>query len=368
MNKEDGDSLPQDTFRVIDGLSIAPASTEWLWPGWIARSSLCIVTGHPDTGKSWLLLHLASEITRRNGKVLLIDSENAAAQVLIPRLEILGANLEGINIHDCMTTRHGNRHFNLSRDIRSLETHLAANKYELVSIDPLNAYLGLQVDSYRDASIRTVLGPLARIADNYNLSIVAIVHGTKAAAELPLYRIQGSIAYGAAARTVILVARESESDRRTIMLLKNNLVPEPEKPKPLNFDLSCGFRWLGESPPKPQSVPPPTKITEAEAFLERLLADGPLPTAEVIAAAGRARFKERTLELARASLGIKAFQRERQWYLAATRELPHTAEVEPQRDESPPRAPTVERCRCGSTVRSTNGRCSRGHKWEDIIA
>ena len=132
-------------------------------------------------------------------------------------------------------------HFSLERDLAALGQVLTDTKARFVTIDPLSAYLGDR-DSYKDAEIRSILSPLAALADDHRAAVVGILHLTKAAQRKLLLRAQGSIAFVAQARVVLAVGEDPDTPgRRLLVPVKNNLGP-PSAALAFHIDAS-GLVW-----------------------------------------------------------------------------------------------------------------------------
>jgi len=191
----------------------------------------------------------------------------------------------------------------------ALDEALRGGLYGLVVIDPLNAYLPGDLDAHRDVAVRAVLAPLAQMAERYNVAILTIRHLTKGARDKAIYRGGGSIAYTAAARTVLLVGVDPEDERkqrRVVVPIKNNLAPLATG---LAFELRAGrFFWIGESTVTAEALLAPDPIgdeqddrDEAVAAMHQLLEDN----------GGQVGAEDGTRQLHRLGLSDKAIRRAR---------------------------------------------------------
>ncbi|MBA7641496.1 hypothetical protein ES703_49180 [subsurface metagenome] len=185
---------------------------------------------------------------------------------------------------------------------------------KLIIIDPLSAYYGTKIDTHRNAAIRSVLAPLAEIAERHNVCVIGISHLRKSTSEAAIYRVTGSIGQTAAARATWLIHPDKENqDRRLFICLKNNLTREKSG---LAFQIIDGrieyeqgtvtdsaddiFRDESEQGPR---------VQVAIEFLDDLFVDDPNPKAIVVREKARkAGIFERTLERAKAALDIKSVQ------------------------------------------------------------
>ena len=121
----------------------------------------------------------------------------------------------------------GSRTFSLESDLQALDAKLAElGTVAFVVIDPITAYLG-DTDSHKNADIRGLLAPLGELAARHNVAIIGVSHMSKAAGAKALMRVNGSLAFVAAARAAYLVVSDStDKTRRLFLPMKNNLGPD----------------------------------------------------------------------------------------------------------------------------------------------
>jgi putative DNA primase/helicase len=115
----------------------------------------------------------------------------------------------------------------LERDIEAIEQRvLEMGDCKLIIVDPISAYLG-SVDTHRNSDVRAVLAPLAKLAQRLGVAIVAVSHLNKGASASAAYRVTGSIAFTAAVRASLLLAKDKDvPERRLVLPGKNNLGPD----------------------------------------------------------------------------------------------------------------------------------------------
>lgn len=349
---------------------ITATRLRWLWPGRIARGRLCLLIGHPGEGKSWLTMALAAALTlgvplpgeqlpHDRVRVLVASAEDDPSDTLRPRFDALGGDPRLVTIVDGVWTDKGERGLVLPEDVGQLELELRAAAtaglpYRLLIIDPLAAYLPADLDSHRDVSVRAALAPLARLAQEFDVAVVAVVHLTKGARDTPMLRAQGSIAFTAAARTVLAVGRDPRDPERTpvrhVLMVKSNVAaPAPG----LMFTLEAGrFAWLGESPlggdelmaartADADGAGGATQLLAAQQFLRDALADGPRWSGDVTEAAIEAGFSSATVLRARQGVATAnkytapgGARGEGAWYLR----LPSQPAMPPSTDPPPARS------------------------------
>ena len=89
----------------------------------------------------------------------------------------------------------------------------------LVIIDPVSAYLG-RTDSHNNSEVRAVLSPLSRLAEKHNAAVVCVTHLNKGTGSNAVYRTTGSLAFGAAARMVLVIGKDpnNETGQRRLLV------------------------------------------------------------------------------------------------------------------------------------------------------
>jgi hypothetical protein len=208
----------------------------WLWEGLIAIGKLTLVVGNPGLGKSWVLLFIAAKVTtgepwpnlfgrRAPRSVIILSGEDSPNDTILPRFEACGGDSSRVVFWEGMYDSEGTDHFvDLKRDIHGLEALIQQHKdIGLLIIDPLSAFLG-GTDTHVDARVRSVLGPLAKIAEENEIAVVGVCHLNKSQQKNIVYKPGGSIAFVAAARSVILVTPNPKvEESRLFHLIKTNL-------------------------------------------------------------------------------------------------------------------------------------------------
>ena len=96
-------------------------------------------------------------------------------------------------------------------------------------IDPVDAYIGGNVDSHKNAAVRAVLEPIAEMADRLGVAILAFTHFSKQSATKAIYRFIGSIAHIGAARIAFAVVSDPEDKTRVLLLQTKNNLTSPQK-------------------------------------------------------------------------------------------------------------------------------------------
>jgi putative DNA primase/helicase len=159
------------------------------------------------------------------GDVLLFNAEDGLSDTVRPRLEAAGGEMSRVAaITAVREDRLGERGFSLTYDRDLLARHLDARPAtRLVVIDPIAAYLS-GGSGINNSEVRAVLTPLAQLAQERRVAVVAVTHLTKKGGSRAMYRAMGSLAFVAAARAAWGVVRDpADAERRLFLPVKNNL-------------------------------------------------------------------------------------------------------------------------------------------------
>jgi hypothetical protein len=309
---------------------VEPEEIRWLWPPYIPAGKLTMLEGDPGLGKTFLALNLAAAVSqgyplpsfedgtfgkpRQPQDVLYLTGEDGLGDTLLPRLSSAGANLLRVSVLDGAVTPDGKRTSISLADVEILEEALKLVRPGLVIVDPIQAYLG-GADMNKAHEVRPVMRELGRLAGQAGCAIIAIRHLRKSQSDRAVYRGLGSIDLAAAVRSILLVAEDRDKpSRRIVAHSKSNLAP---KGASQSFEIREGrFSWTGASalgvddllaPVEPEETLIPRDV--AREFLAEHLSGGSAPAVEVIAKANKAAISKRTLERAKADLGVKSIRR-----------------------------------------------------------
>ena len=223
---------------------------EWLWYPFIPYSKVTLIQGDPGEGKSWLAMALAAacanrkplpnELPKEPFNVFYQSAEDGIGDTIKPRLKACGAELERVRVIN-------EEEQPLSMTDPRLEQAIIQNNIMLVIMDPIQAYVGANVDMNRANEIRPLFRYLHGIVERTGAAIVLIGHLNKNAGTQATYRGLGSVDISAAVRSILHVGKvkqEEEKDIRVVIQTKSSLAP---KPTPVAYTLENGFvEWIGE--------------------------------------------------------------------------------------------------------------------------
>jgi RecA-family ATPase len=260
------------------------------------------------------------------GSAVMLSSEDAIDDTVRPRLEAAGADVTRVRVVRMVRTKDGDRSFSLQDDLAKLrELIIELGDVKLVSLDPITSYMGTSksIDSYRVTDVRAVLEPLARLADEMRVAVLAITHPNKYAKNA-LDAFGGSGAFVHVPRLAFFAIEEPENLSRYLLLpVKRNI---GKKGAGIGYsiegvDLKSGInapliKWdrlavevtADEALRAENSSETPSKIDAAATFLEEYLGKGEKKSQDVELAAMDKGISERTLKRARRKLGIKSLK------------------------------------------------------------
>lgn len=221
--------------KITSAASIKPVAIRWLWPGWLAKGKLHILAGAGGTGKTTLLIGLIATITTGGrwpdgslcsepGNALIWSSEDDPADTLVPRLAAAGADLNRVHIIQGRTNAQGDADpFDPANDIALLRA--TANEIggvSLLMLDPIVS--AVKGDMHKANDVRRALQGVVDFAEQNLCAVVGISHFAKGGAgSSPADRVIGSQAFSALARTVLVAAKQEDSDVRVLARAKSNI-------------------------------------------------------------------------------------------------------------------------------------------------
>ena len=272
-----------ETVKIIRMSDVELTPVEWLWKPYLPFGKLSVLQGNPGEGKTYFAMHLAAACT--NGKllpnmermepfnVIYQTAEDGLGDTVKPRLIEAGADLDRELVIDDSEVQ-------LTLSDERIEKAIVENNARLVIIDPIQAYLGADVDMNRANEVRPIFMRLGQVAQRTGCAILLIGHLNKAAGMQSLQRGLGSIDIAAAVRSVMFIGKlKYDPSMRILTHEKSSLAP-PGVSLAFSLGDEGGFRWVGEyditademlSGIEPQRE---TKTQQAKDLICALLAGG----------------------------------------------------------------------------------------------
>lgn len=227
---------------------VQQTEVEWLWYPYIPFGKLMIIQGNPGEGKTFFAMQLAAACTNRKFlpqmepfepfNMIFQTAEDGLGDTVKPRLLSAEADLERVLVIDDADNP-------LTLADERIENAIRENNARLVIIDPLQAFLGANVDMNRANEVRPIFRRLADVAQATNCAIVMIGHLNKVAGSQSTYRGLGSIDITAVVRSLLFIGKiRTAPTTRVIVHEKSSLAPPGQS---LAFSLGDekGFRWIG---------------------------------------------------------------------------------------------------------------------------
>jgi putative DNA primase/helicase len=342
------------SWALVERMSdLKMTSIEWLWEARFALGKLSLIIGDPGLGKTTITAALISCVSRgerfpdgripKIGSIIWLSAEDNPEDTLLPMIARHGGDRSKIYVLRAIKHSNGSEeYFSLENNLPQLEEAIKRiGDVVMVVIDPIAAYLGSK-DSYKDAEIRGLLGPLALLADRTHVAVLAIMHLTKNSQAQALYRAPGSIAFVAAARAVFAIGKDPDDENRRILAhVKNNLAAPPPS---LAFEIVDGVVVWDTEPVNvtvdamlsaPASAEERSERQDAAEFVQELLAGGSMASNDVMKAAKGNGFSDATIRRAKKKLNVDAVHvgkpgEKGRWYwqLPTVGSLPETVVVD----------------------------------------
>ncbi|MGN8779483.1 AAA family ATPase [Blautia sp. HCP3S3_C12] len=227
---------------------VEQTEVDWLWYPYIPFGKLTIVQGNPGEGKTFFAMQLAAACTNQKFlpdmepfepfNMIFQTAEDGLGDTVKPRLVSSGADLQRVLVID-----DSDNPLTLADD--RIEKAIRENNARLMVIDPLQAFLGANVDMNRANEVRPVFRKLADIAQSTGCAIVMIGHLNKASGTQSTYRGLGSIDIAAVVRSILFVGKvKDDPTTRVIVHEKSSLTP-PGQALAFSLGDQKGFRWIG---------------------------------------------------------------------------------------------------------------------------
>ena len=270
-----------ETVKIIRMSDVELTPVEWLWKPYLPFGKLSVLQGNPGEGKTYFAMHLAAACT--NGKllpnmermepfnVIYQTAEDGLGDTVKPRLIEAGADLDRVLVIDDSDVQ-------LTLSDERIEKAIIENNARLVIIDPIQAYLGADVDMNRANEVRPIFMRLGQVAQRTGSAILLIGHLT--AGMQSLQRGLGSIDIAAAVRSVMFIGKLKHDPTMRILTHEKSSLAPPGVSLAFSLGDEGGFRWVGEyditademlSGIEPQRE---TKTQQAKDLICTLLAGG----------------------------------------------------------------------------------------------
>lgn len=256
------------------------------------------------------------------GSTVLLSAEDDPADTIRPRLDSHGADVSRVHLLTAVGSKSGERHVTLS-DVDAIGDVLKRiGDVRLVVVDPIGSYLGGRTDAHRDNEVRSVLAPIAALAEKFGVGVLLVAHRRKSTAAMADDLAMGSKAFTGVARAVWHLSRDPDDHQRRLLLPgKCNIAPEggglawtiiPDPPR-IAWEAAPVHETADDALRREQAAQKPGPDSDArsaaEASLRTALADGARPANDI-----KDEWKNgeggslRTLDRAKQQIGVESYR------------------------------------------------------------
>ena len=292
---------------------IEQTSVEWLWFPYLPFGKLTIIQGNPGEGKTYFAMMLTAACTNRKTfpnmeeiepfNVIYQTAEDGMGDTIKPRLVEAGADLSRVMVID--DTEEA---LTLSDD--RIEKAIRQNQVRLLIIDPVQAFIGADVDMNRANEVRPVFRKLGMIAEKTGCAIVLIGHLNKSSGTQSTYRGLGSIDIMAAVRSLLFIGKVKKDPTTRVLIHEKSSLAPPGETMAFKLGDEEGFRWVGAYEISADDLldgkegkPTETKLQRGTKLIYELLADGNAVTIRELDEKAKAQgISQRTMREARSRM------------------------------------------------------------------
>ena len=281
----------------------------------------------PGLGKTTFACELAArgsggELVGAAADVIFATTEDSLAHTLVPRFTAADADLDRVHFMQILEAGF-EVGLTLPDHLPRLQDLVEKTGANLIVLDPVVGHLSGNIDSYKDHSVRRALAPLATLAEKTGAAILGVMHLNKSSSTDVLTRVSGSVAFGAAARSVLLLGEDPNAveggPERLLIHGKSNLGP-PAVAMRLRVEgrritteggeiETSGIAVLGDDATATAARvlagrQEPSAVDKATEFLRENLADGAMLYSKIKELAAEEGITLATLKRASTRLGI----------------------------------------------------------------
>jgi hypothetical protein len=301
-------------------------AVDWLWEPIIPTGMLSMLSGDPGAGKSFIALAVAADLSRgklRDGRIvepastLYLSVENPLAQTIRPRFDALGGNPALFHVlTGSLNAANGEeQHEGVTlADISILADAISQTGARLVIVDPIQSYLGANVDLHRSNETRPVMDGLSKLSESHRCAILLLRHLSKQCGGKAIFRGLGSIDLTGAVRSEMLAGSlPDDPGARALVHIKTN-VGRQGRALGYSIDGTGRFAWTGESTITAKDLlaapagPGDHKLDEASHWLAELLQPGSREAKEVFELATGEGISKATLYRAKNALRARSYK------------------------------------------------------------
>lgn len=304
--------------------NVEQTEVSWLWYPYIPFGKLTILQGNPGEGKTYFAMQLAAACTTGKAlpnmtplepfNVIYQTAEDGLGDTVKPRLIEAGADLSRVLVVD-----DGDTPLTLSDE--RIERAITENRVHLLIIDPIQAFLGADVDMNRANEVRPIFRKLGDIAHRHACAIILIGHLNKSVGTQSTYRGLGSIDMTAAVRSLLFIGRVKNYPTTRVLTHEKSSLAPPGKSLAFSLETEEGFAWIGEYAITADELlsgeeHTQTKVEQAQSLILSMLKEsGTCRSSDLEKAAADHGIAPRTVRMAKQQLAgrLKIYREGTQW-------------------------------------------------------
>ena len=185
-----------------------------------------ILTAAPGGGKTFLSLYICAAVsdgrafigdnetcTREPKNVIYQTAEDGLSDTLKPRLEAIIPSPNYRNIYNIEEESSAIQ----LKDTKRIEEALRELNPALIIFDPIQAYLGAEVDMNRANAIRPIMARIGILAEKYACTFLFIMHNTKMKQASALNASLGSIDIPGVSRSMLMLDINPQNPNQLIL-------------------------------------------------------------------------------------------------------------------------------------------------------
>jgi hypothetical protein len=320
---------PREYVRSYAGVTVK--EVEWLWYPYIPLGKLTVMQGDPGQGKTMFCCYLASVIStgrefafeerdagtptfhpiRTPGNVVFQSAEDSVSDTILPRMNKMGADEKRLFYIEEAPKSGKIKDFSpLTFLDERVEGALKAVRPKLFILDPLQGFLGADTDMHRANEVRPVMAHIGRLAEQYACAFVIVSHMNKDSQKSAIYRSLGSIDIPAAARSVLVVAKNPQNPEEKIFVHAKSSLAKTGPALTFEINDDFGITVTGQTDADANEVLNPSVKREspmldyAKALIIKMIGEGKCGVSEIMEEASKNGISDRTIRAAKAELGV----------------------------------------------------------------
>jgi hypothetical protein len=296
----------------------------WAWSDWLPEGFLTMNVGEQETGKSILMLRIATcflrgdpwpdgtPYTGEKGKVVWAEAEASQAMNL-QRAKNWALPIE--NILHPLADPLEDIQLNAANHRRAIAALARRPDVRLIVVDSLSG--GHREQEQSASGMIPTVKWLAELARDTGKHVILTHHLRKRGMldsndHVTLDRVRGSSGITQMARMVWALDTPDPNlpEDRRLSVIKSNLAPKPD---PLGFRIGSDGLVFGDAPEPPRQE---TQVDRAIELLQTILNDGPVASTVLKGEADGAAISWNTMKRAKAKLGVVAKRESNRWFWA----------------------------------------------------